>query len=290
MFSYFFGCLPCRERQKTINAPPLIETEELAVLDPALYRVVETGMRRDEYDAGHIAGSVFWPVSELTTLDFRLRTDPAHFADLLSRSGITPQTWVVCSFAGDKAGWGAWLFWILTGFGHARTRVLNGGTHKWQAEKRPLCTENTVPKPAVYPTPAGFADTERAMLRDVRDALQTPAFSAPLLLDARSETEYNGAFLDAPPRENERAGRIPGAVHFGYADLLRPDNTYKTADEIAHLCQTRGLLAGRPIITYCAVGIRSALLWFGLRHLLGLPRVRNFDGSWNEWSRTETIV
>ncbi|WP_404791246.1 rhodanese-like domain-containing protein [Altericista sp. CCNU0014] len=28
-----------------------------------------------------------------------------------------------------------------------------------------------------------------------------------------------------------------------------------------------------------------AYAWFVLKYLLGYPNVRNYDGSWNEWSR-----
>src|SRR5207248_10724739 len=36
-------------------------------------------------------------------------------------------------------------------------------------------------------------------------------------------------------------------------------------------------------ISYCRIGERSAHTWFVLTHLLGYPRVRNYDGSWTEW-------
>jgi thiosulfate/3-mercaptopyruvate sulfurtransferase len=33
------------------------------------------------------------------------------------------------------------------------------------------------------------------------------------------------------------------------------------------------------VIAYCRVGERSSHTWFVLTHLLGFPRVRNYDGS-----------
>lgn len=87
----------------------LIQTNTLAGWDFTRLRVIETAQTRDAFDAGHIPGSVFWPLSELFTPDFRLQTDPAHFAALLSRSGITPETLIVCSDNGSPAmsGWAA---------------------------------------------------------------------------------------------------------------------------------------------------------------------------------------
>ena len=44
-----------------------------------------------------------------------------------------------------------------------------------------------------------------------------------------------------------------------------------------------GVLDGQEVITYCRIGERSAHTWFVLHELLGLERVRNYDGSWSEW-------
>ena len=41
----------------------------------------------------------------------------------------------------------------------------------------------------------------------------------------------------------------------------------------------------KKVITYYAVGARSAHIWFVLKYLLGYPNAKNYDGSWNEWSR-----
>jgi thiosulfate/3-mercaptopyruvate sulfurtransferase len=37
------------------------------------------------------------------------------------------------------------------------------------------------------------------------------------------------------------------------------------------------------VIVYCRIGERSSHSWFVLHYLLGLPNVRNYDGSWTEW-------
>ncbi|HEX5540189.1 MAG TPA: rhodanese-like domain-containing protein, partial [Micromonospora sp.] len=44
-----------------------------------------------------------------------------------------------------------------------------------------------------------------------------------------------------------------------------------------------GLSPGDDIVAYCRIGERSSHTWFVLRHLLGYPQVRNYDGSWTEW-------
>lgn len=45
------------------------------------------------------------------------------------------------------------------------------------------------------------------------------------------------------------------------------------------------------VATYCQLGMRAAHTWFVLRHVLGYPNVRNYDGSWQEWgNESETII
>jgi thiosulfate/3-mercaptopyruvate sulfurtransferase len=56
---------------------------------------------------------------------------------------------------------------------------------------------------------------------------------------------------------------------------------------VAGLLIETGLRAGVPLgrdtIVYCRNGERSAHTWFVLHELLGLPNVKNYDGSWAEY-------
>ena len=42
-------------------------------------------------------------------------------------------------------------------------------------------------------------------------------------------------------------------------------------------------------VVYCRIGERSSHTWFVLTHLLGLPGVRNYDGSWTEWGNAVRV-
>jgi thiosulfate/3-mercaptopyruvate sulfurtransferase len=39
----------------------------------------------------------------------------------------------------------------------------------------------------------------------------------------------------------------------------------------------------KDVIAYCRIGERSSHTWFALKHLLGYPNVKNYDGSWTEY-------
>jgi len=44
-----------------------------------------------------------------------------------------------------------------------------------------------------------------------------------------------------------------------------------------------GVIEAKPTIAYCRIGERSSHSWFVLKYLLGVPDVKNYDGSWTEY-------
>ena len=102
----------------------------------------------------------------------------------------------------------------------------------------------------------------------------------------RSPQEYCGELIAMAGYEQEgaqRGGHIPGAASIPWAQAVREDGTFKSADELRELYGGKGVLSGDPIIAYCRIGERSAHTWFVLHELLGEDDVRNYDGSWTEW-------
>lgn len=62
------------------------------------------------------------------------------------------------------------------------------------------------------------------------------------------------------------------------------DGTFRTRAELEAIYRDElGLGDDDDIVAYCRIGERSSHTWFVLKHLLGFPRVRNYDGSWTEW-------
>ena len=101
----------------------------------------------------------------------------------------------------------------------------------------------------------------------------------------RSPAEFNGEII-APPGMSEtaqRAGHIPGAASVPWAQTVREDGTFKSADELAALYEAKGVTPDKDVIAYCRIGERSSHTWFVLHELLGYKRVRNYDGSWTEY-------
>ena len=243
-------------------------------------RIIEADIDMTGYNSGHIPGAIFW--NGLTTImhrDYRFNFDSSAFSELVARSGIANDTTVII-YSNHTAG-AHCAFWFLKVFGHKDVRVMNGGGKKWLAEKRPVSTEIPTITPTVY-TVKNLDTSIRALPEQVKAAINTDS----ILLDVRTAQEYCGElFMMNPPEKTERAGHIPSAVHLFYESALNEDDTFKSAEELYALYHSKGITLDKEVITYCAVGARSSHTLFVLKYLLGYENVRNYDGSWNEWSR-----
>jgi thiosulfate/3-mercaptopyruvate sulfurtransferase len=253
----------------------------LARLDDPTVRIVEVDLTPDSYRERHLPGAIFWHIfSDLLLPNLRQNLDPIAIANLLSRAGIAPDTTVIAY--GSIPDTGAWIFWLLKLCGHDNVVVLNGGYKHWLAAELPVTSE----VPTYSPTPYLATSLDPSLRVSTAEVLESLGRDDRVLLDVRSVPEYQGEiFMQQPPTATERAGHIPGAVNLSHLLALNQDGTFKSAAELRDLYTSQGITPGKQIFTYCAIGARSACSWFVLKYLMGYPTVRNYDGSWNEWSR-----
>ena len=201
----------------------------------------------------------------------------------MSRVGATPESELV--LYGDFNNWfAAFAFWVFNYYGHQKIKIMNGGRKKWELEKREYTKDEAPVQSSKYiaqPPNEGI----RAYLPDVRRALER--LSENVLVDVRSAKEFSGEITAPPeyPTEHaQRAGHIPGAKNIPWAQAVNDvDGTFKSVDELKRLYGEKGVTPDKEIIAYCRIGERSSHSWFVLKHLLGYPSVRNYDGSWTEW-------
>jgi len=262
----------------------LVSTDWLAEhLDTAGLVVVESDEDVLLYDLGHLPGAVkvdwHMDLNDPVTRDY---LDGEAFARLMSERGITRDDTVV--FYGDNFNWwAAYALWVFTLFGHPDVRLLDGGRKKWIDEGRPLVTEVPHRGRATYPV----VERDDAPIRAFRDDVMRHVRGGGRLVDVRSPQEYSGELLHMPdyPQEGAlRGGHIPGAANVPWKRAANEDATFRAADELRAIYETeQGLSADQDVVAYCRIGERSSHTWFVLHHLLGYPRVRNYDGSWTEW-------
>jgi len=261
----------------------LVDTQWLAehLNDPQV-RILEVDMSPEAHLNAHIPGAVFWNTfTDVLQSNLQINLEATALAALLSRSGITPETTVIAY--GSYPGTGGFIFWLLKLFGHADVRVLNGGHQKWMAEGRPVAESLSAFQSTQYTMQQSPNNTMRVSAEEIQASLQ---HAEKIVLDVRTLPEYKGEqFLMKPPEGEERAGHITGAIHLEHLLTLNEDGTFKSFDQLAALYASKGITPDKEIFPYCAIGARAGYVWFVLKYLLGYPKVRNYDGSWNEWSR-----
>jgi thiosulfate/3-mercaptopyruvate sulfurtransferase len=245
-------------------------------------RIIEVDVDTTAYEQGHIPGAVgFNWQKELQDQIVRAPIGKPQLEDLLSRAGVSNDTTIV--LYGDNNNWfAAWALWILKYYGHEDVRLLNGGRVKWLADKREITQK--VPS---YPRTNYVAKEPVGEVRALRDyVLSRLGQSNVALVDVRSPAEYSGQLLapaNLPQEGAQRGGHIPGAANIPWSMAVREDGTFKSADELRDLYQSKGITPDKEVIAYCRIGERSSHTWFVLRYLLGYSNVRNYDGSWTEW-------
>jgi thiosulfate/3-mercaptopyruvate sulfurtransferase len=260
----------------------LVSTEWVADnLDNPRVKLIEVDVDTNAYDEGHVPGAVgFNWTSQLQDQTRRDIISKEGLEELLSGAGVSNDDTVV--LYGDNNNWfAAYAFWLLEMYGHPDIKLMDGGRKKWNDENRP--TTKDAPSPAKTSYKAQEADKALRAKRD--DVLAALGHARNALVDVRSPAEYNGEIMAPPglPETAQRMGHIPGAANVPWAQAVREDGTFKSPEELEQLYGTKGVTKDKDVIAYCRIGERSSHTWFALKHLLGYPNVKNYDGSWTEY-------
>jgi thiosulfate/3-mercaptopyruvate sulfurtransferase len=254
----------------------------LAHLEDPRVVIVEVDEDTSIYETNHIRGAVRldWR-ADLQDPVRRDVVDQAGFEALLSGRGIGNSDTVVL-YGGNNNWFAAYAYWYFKLYGHQDVRLLDGGRKKWELEGRELVAEVPVREKTGYAAAPLNWD-----LRALRDEV-IASIGARDIVDVRSPDEFTGK-IAAPaafPQEQPQVrGHVPGALNVPWSKAAAEDGSFKSDEELRALYAGAGLpLTGsRDTIVYCRIGERSAHTWFVLHELLGLPGVKNYDGSWVEY-------
>lgn len=263
--------------------PLLIDTETLQQrLGEAGLIVLDVRGKAAYEFGGHIPGAVHSTWHEYSDPNAApkglLNPDLKQIEQTIRQLGINQDSDVVI-YSNPFDNWGdeGRMFWMLEYLGHTRLRILDGGWVKWTAEKRPF--EHGRVKAAS----GNFTVQPVKQVMITKDELKH-IVRAPhphtAILDARSLEEFLGKEVSGIPRP----GHIPSAIHVPWNGFLNKDATVKDLESIKASLEDKGIGSEQEIVCYCTGGVRSAWLYVVLK-LVGYERVRNYPGSWWEWSR-----
>jgi thiosulfate/3-mercaptopyruvate sulfurtransferase len=251
-----------------------------AHLDDPTVVLVEVDEDTTAYEKNHIRGAV--RIDWKRDLQDPVRRDfvsKQQFETLLSSKGIANDDTVVL-YGGNNNWFAAYAYWYFTLYGHADVKLLDGGRKKWELDSRELVSD--VPERPATTYVAGEPDPSIRAHRD--DVLA--AIGRDNLIDVRSPDEYAGRLLapaHLPQEQSQRPGHVPTAASIPWSKAANDDGTFKSDDALRKLYEDAGVDLSKDTIAYCRIGERSAHTWFALHELLGVPNVRNYDGSWTEY-------
>ena len=260
----------------------LVETDWLAAhTADANVRIVDMRGQQGAFAAGHIPGAVSLSPVAIREADRppTFLPTPAEFEASMAKLGIADATRVIVY---DERGgiYAARLWWILNYFGHSNVALLNGGWPKWTAEKRATTTN----MPAIS---AGHfsARPQPRWVATASDVVGSIDKAGVKIVDARTEGEIEGKDL----RNIKRGGFIPSSVPVYWEELLdAQQRTFKSADDLKRIYESRGIVPSQEVIAYCQVGMRASVDLFAL-HLIGYDKLRNYYGAWEEWGNRDDL-
>jgi thiosulfate/3-mercaptopyruvate sulfurtransferase len=246
-------------------------------------RIVDMRDSVTNYWQSHIPGAVYMHPEAMRLADHGVPVKlmpPEALVIMLRKMGVDPKAMVVVyTEKGDFKG--PYLAWAFDYLGHKRVAVMEGGFAKWQKEEFPVTQDYPKIVAKKYPLPKTFHREVRASLDEVKKVV---ASGGAVILDVRPVELYTG---EKGPWK--RKGHIKGSLSRFWGEDLTVDGLWKEKAELRAAYEKLGVTPDKQIITTCGQGQMSAHTYFTLKYLLGYPYVKNYDGSFNEWSNIDDL-
>jgi len=207
--------------------------------------------------------------------------DPGHLQAVLRDLGVEDDSRIVIYWDDAREPHLTRVLFTLdwAGLGD-RSAAMLGGLALWEEFGGEVAT--TEP-PA--PSPGQVTVRPRSDLTVSADEIEVLARTPGVaVIDARAAAFYDGVRED--PRG--KAGHIPGAGNLPHRNLFQDDQTYLPLDEVRALLEDAGVSPGDRVVAYCHIGLFGTTVVLAAR-LLGHDAAL-FDGSWEEWARTDRPV
>ena len=238
---------------------------------------------------GHIPGAInlddWWEFTYKSEgVKGLLKDDKTFIAEKFAPLGFSPEKSIIIYGEPDDP----WrtdgrFFWMFEYYGFQKVSLLDGGFASWKkADKK-------IERGRQNPTPQ-----EKSALNSINLNIEVIADKYMInksflsdnfmIIDNRTQKEFDGA----TPYGSPKGGHIPNAIHIHWSEFFQADGTLKKLPALNSLLIQNAIHPNKEIIVYCTGGVRSAMAYFVFRYL-GF-KVRNYDGSWWDWSRSSLLV
>ena len=255
-------------------------------------RVLDVRTAPLEYISGHVPGAVNIADSNFRGPNGVLPVqywDNAKLADIFSKSGVSNNSKVLVYSSGNDVLGATMVAYLLERSGVKEIAVLDGGYAGYKSANQ------TVTKEFPRYSPGKFVLRDdpsiRVSLNQVQTLIGKPGV---VFIDPRPPELFRG--------EKDiwiRNGHIPGAKNIPWPTFTEANNAQenlknphklKSLDEIRALLAERGIKPTDDIIVSCSTGREATLQYVVLKHLLGYPKVRIYEGAWTEYSTTNLPI
>ncbi|AKG24532.1 thiosulfate sulfurtransferase [Calothrix sp. 336/3] len=195
--------------------------------------------------------------------------------EIFTNSGLTNNSKVLVYSDGRDVLGATMVAYLLERSGLKDIAVLDGGYKGYQATQ-PVTKEFPKYKPSKFVVRDNPG--VRVSLDEVKKSIGK---SGVTFIDPRPEKLFAG-------EENVfiRNGHIPGAVNIPWVTFTETDNPHKlkSLQAIQQILADKKISKSSDIIVTCSTGREATLQYLVLKHLLGYPKVRIYEGSWTEYS------
>ena len=250
--------------------------------------VIEVNAKLSESNE-HIPSALVWDLHQTFENSITLDViNDIQFKNLMEKNGINNDSTIILYGDGDNRS-ATYAFWVFKYYRHNSVKILDGSIKKWKNDGNIIDFENDISGRQKIQTKSNYeVKNPDLTIRITKDQIlkNIENFS---IIDVRTFDEFlgksDGISTAIEGDSIRRRGRIPGAKHLEWTQLLNDDGTFKSIDKNNILLKKFGSNSVE-IITYCRLGVRASYVWFALKYLLGFSEVKNYDGSWTEWGNS----
>ena len=263
----------------------LLMTPAMVSAIPEHQRVVVDTRSSWKFVLSHIPGAINlgdWQEFTHTVNGVKglLKEDKSFIADKLGPLGVSSDK-IIIIYGEPNDPWrtDGRFFWMFERYGFQRVALLDGGLAGWKqaGKKIQRGRQNSTLQSNLTTNNINLNNQVIADKALIKKVLLDKNFR---IIDNRIRKEFDGT----TPYGSPRGGHIPNAIHIHWPKFFQTNGNLKTLPALNSLLDQNGISPDQEIIVYCTGGVRSAMAYFVFRYM-GF-KVRNYDGSWWDWSRS----
>ncbi len=237
---------------------------------------------KSEYKNSHIENSIYFDIDKLSDNS----TDLPHMfpsnqqiQNFIKKNGIDSNHEIIIY---DQNGFfcSGRVWFIFKIFGFKKIRILDGGFAKWIKLNLPITKK--IKKLEKSNFVSNSFKSKKIINKKELLKIITKKDRNTKIIDARSKNRFLG--IEKEPRPNLKKGRIKYSINIPFEEITN-NMLIKNLHELKHLIFNQNKIKKTDnIICYCGSGVTACNIIFVLT-LLGIKKVKLYDGSWAEWGK-----